>query len=338
MRVRLAVPAIVALLALLVAGCGGGEGASLPADVVAVVGADQITRGELDALLSQIERSYKAQKQTFPKAGSQEYAALLVRGVALLVQRSEFEQKAKELGITITPAQIEERVKQLKKQRFGGSEERYQKEIAKQGFTDKDVRDTFRVQLLSTAIFAKVTAGATVSDAEVANYYKAHSEQYSTPRTREVRHILVKTKALAEKLRAQLEAGTSFAALAKKNSQDGGTKQIGGALTVSKGQFVAPFERVAFALETGTISQPVKTQYGWHIIEALKPAKPATTTPLSKVKKAIREQLLQQKRSETLTAWIGGLTKAFCSGKLRFAAGYTPSPDPCAPSQGTTAG
>ena len=84
-----------------------------------------------------------------------------------------------------------------------------------------------------------------------------------------MRHILVKTKAQADDLYAQLQGGADFAALAKKFSEDTGSKANGGKLTISKGQTVAPFDQTAFLLKKNAISKPVKTEFGYHIIQPL---------------------------------------------------------------------
>ena len=100
---------------------------------------------------------------------------------------------------------------------------------------------------------------------------------------------------------------------------------------MSKGQTVPPFDKVAFSLKTGALSQPVKTQYGWHIIQALSNVKPRKTTPLKQVKDSIKQQLVQQKKNEAMTTWVNSLTKDFCSGsKVKYQVGYKPNPDPCA--------
>ena len=112
-----------------------------------------------------------------------------------------------------------------------------------------------------------------VSDADIQEYYNTHKTQYVQPESRDVRHILVPKKALADSLYAQLKSGANFAQLAKRYSKDPGSAANGGKLTVSKGQTVPEFDKTAFSLKKGELSQPVKTQYGYHIIQALSAVK-----------------------------------------------------------------
>ena len=114
-----------------------------------------------------------------------------------------------------------------------------------------------------------MTGEVKVTDEQIAAYYEKNKAQYSQPESREVRHILVKTKKQADALYAQLQGGADFAALAKKHSEDTGSKANGGKLTISKGQTVAPFDQTAFLLAKNAISKPVKTEFGYHIIQPL---------------------------------------------------------------------
>lgn len=326
----------LAALVSVAAGCGGGSGSGVPKGAVAVVGGEEVTREQFDELVAQAERSYKAGRRPFPKAGSQEYRALQGQAVQFLVQRLEYEQKAKELGIEIADKQIEDRLKQIKKQYFGGNEKRYQAQLEQQGLSDAQIRADLRAQLISEAIFDKVTIGAFVTDAEVEQYYKTHPKQFETPESRSIRHILVKTEKEADEVYAALQSGSDFSALAKKLSLDPGSKKTGGKLTITRGQTVKPFDEVAFTLETGALSKPVKTQYGWHVIEALEPVRPKQVTGFKGVKGSIRAQLLQQKRGSTMASWTQATKREFCDGKLEFAVGFTPAPDPCAPAASTT--
>jgi parvulin-like peptidyl-prolyl isomerase len=234
------------------------------------------------------------------------------------------------MDVKVTDKQVEAQLKKLKSQYFGGSESKYKAELKRQCVTDAEVRDDLRANLLSNAIFTKVTANAKVAPAEVRSYYDTHREVYTSPQTRVVSHILVKNKALADKLYKQLQNGASFAALAKKYSIDPGSKAQGGQLTITRGQTVAPFDRVAFELRTGQLSKPVHTQYGWHIIHADKPATPHKSTPFAQVKASIQQQLLQQKRNTALQSWLTTLKKEY-DGKISYAAGLAPAATTTAP-------
>jgi parvulin-like peptidyl-prolyl isomerase len=335
LKIRLLIP--FALLVALVAGCGGGGSADVSDEDVAVVGSRHIDKSQFDALMAQAERSFKSQGRKFPKQGTPDYATIKTQAVTLLVQQAEREDKAADMGVDLSDEDVDKRLAQIKKQYFGGSEKKYKAQLKKQGLTDDQVRRDIRAQLISEKIFKKVTGDVNVTDAQIHDYYIQHPQLYAQPQSRDVRHILVKNKALADKLYAQLKGGGDFAALAKKYSQDPGSKSQGGKLTVSKGQTVPPFDKMAFALKTKELSKPVKTQYGWHIIQALTAVKPRTTTPEKKVKESIRQQLVQQKKNEAMTTWVNGLTKDFCKGdKVKYQVGFKPNPDPCVQLNATT--
>ena len=80
------------------------------------------------------------------------------------------------------------------------------------------MREDVSASVVQNKLYEKVTDGVTVSDADVTAYYKKNKQQYVQPESRDVRHILVKKKALADQLYAQLTGGANFAALAKKYS------------------------------------------------------------------------------------------------------------------------
>ena len=117
-----------------------------------------------------------------------------------------------------------------------------------------------------------VTRGIRFTAADAKKYYEDNPAQFKVAAGRTASHILVPTKAEADKIRAEA-TDANFAELAKEYSTDTGTKDQGGSLgQIQKGQLVPEFEKVAFALKSGEISEPVKTQFGWHIITV-------TTTP-----------------------------------------------------------
>jgi foldase protein PrsA len=321
----------IVLVALVAAGCGGGGTKDVPQNAVAVVGDVEIPKASFDQLMDQAKRSYTQQKRPFPKTGTPEYANLRSQAMKFLVQRAEFAQEAPDLDVKIDDKKVDERLAQIKKQYFNGDAKKYKAQLAQQHLTEEQVRDDIRASLTSEEIFKAVTDDVKIDDAAIATYYNSHKDQYGQPESRDVRHILVKTKAQADKIYAQLKAGGDFAALAKKNSIDPGSKSQGGKLTISKGQTVAPFDQTAFLLEKNQISRPVKTQYGYHIIQPISDVKAAKTTPLKDVKEAIRQQLLQERKNDAMQKWLKDLDKDY-EKKISYQVGYAPPKTATTPS------
>ncbi|MDH4177496.1 MAG: peptidylprolyl isomerase [Thermoleophilia bacterium] len=325
--------ALLALTAVLVAaGCGGNDD-ELPTGAVAVVDGVTVTKAELDSLLTRAKLSYEQQQRDFPKAGTPEYQSLQTQAVAYLVQRVEYDLEAEKMGVTVADAEIDERIADVKKQSFDGDDEQWQKALEEQGYTEDEVRAEIRSQLLSEKLVKEVSGDTAVTDADISEYYAANKAQFTVPETREVRHILVKTKVEADKIYAELEGGADFAALAKKYSEDPGSKDNGGKLTIAQGQTVEAFDKTAFLLKVGVLSRPVKTEYGYHLIEPIGPVKPGKVTPLAEAKAQIKSQLEQTKQNDAVTNWANELAKAY-EGKTTYATGYAP-PDTGATGTGT---
>jgi parvulin-like peptidyl-prolyl isomerase len=337
MRLRYLLVALLSVIALVAAGCGGGSSAkSVPADAVATVGGDTISKTQFNFLLDGAKRTYKARKTPFPKAGTTQYKSLQDQAMQYLVQESEYEQKAKDLGVAVTDKDVQARLAQIKKQYFGGSQKKYQAQLKAQGLTEAQIMQDLHAQILSEKLYNKVTADVKVTDADIKAYYTSHKTDYSQAASRDVRHILVNNKKLADQLYAQLKGGADFAKLAKKYSKDPGSAANGGKLTVSKGQTVPQFDKVAFELKTNELSKPVHTQYGWHIIQALSAVKPAKQTPLKDVQASIKQQLLQTKKTDAMNKWVDGVKKEFAK-KISYQAGYEPTPTSTASTTDTTA-
>ncbi len=314
--------ALIALV-LVAAGCGGGGARSVPSDAVAVVGSDTITKAQFNLLMDGTKSAYAARKTAFPKPGTTQFKALQDQTMRYLVQQDQLEQKGKSLGIVVTDKDVDARIKQIKTQYFGGSETKYQQQLKAQGLTEPLLRINLHGQILSEKLYTKVTGGVKVSDADIQKYYNDHQSTYAQAASRDVRHILVNSKTLADQLEAQLKSGGDFAKLAKRYSKDPGSAKQGGKLTISKGQTVAPFDKVAFSLKLNEISAPVHTTYGWHIIQALSAVKPAKQTPLKDVKASISQQLLQTKKTDVINKWVADVNKEYAK-KIAYQTGYTP--------------
>ena len=327
--------AALASVTLVAAGCGGSD--EVPTNAVAVVDGSTVTRAALDELLTRAKLSYAAQKRSFPKAGTSEYQTLQTQAVAYLVQRQEYASEAEKLGIQVKDTQIAKKVGQVRKQYFSDNQAKFVQGLKEQGYTEATLREEIRSQLLTEGIYDKVTAAAKVTDADVKSYYAKNKANYSVPESGAVRHILVKTKAEADRIRAELVSGGDFAALAKANSLDPGSKDQGGKLTVSKGQTVAPFDKAAFSLETNEVSEPVKTQFGYHIIQPLAAVKAGSVTPLSQVQDQIRTQLVSQKKNDAVNDWVANVEKEY-KGKVQYAVGFEPPDTSTTTGETTTSG
>jgi len=316
------VAVLLAVPALLLAGCTGDTD-EVPADAVAVVDGTTITRQSLDELLARAKKSYTAQKRDFPKAGTPEYQSLQTQAVAFLVQREEYAREAEKLDVTVTDAQIAKKLDEVKTQYFAGDQAKFEKGLADQGYTVDALREDISSQLVTEGIYAKVTADVKVSDANLKAYYDENKKNYSVAESREVRHILVKTKAQADKLQSQLAGGADFAALAKQTSLDPGSKNQGGNLTITRGQTVEPFDKAAFSLKTNELSEPIKTEFGYHLIEPLAAVKSGSVTPFAQVKAQIRSQLEGERKNTAVNDWVTATQKAY-EDKITYAAGFEP--------------
>ena len=309
-------------LAALAASCGK-DSPSVPASAIAVVGDRTITRAQLVAAMAQARQSYAAQGRPFPPVGTSEYETLRRLAVEVLVEEAELEQEAPRLGVAIDAAQVEARMRRMKEDSFGGSERRYRARLRAARMTDVQVRAAVRAQLLVAAIRQAVTADVTVDTRAVQEYYEQHLADYSTPARRSIRHILVRTRAAAERVAARLASGASFAGLARRFSVDTRTRGLGGRLLLVRGQNMPGLERVAFSLRAGVSSRPFRTRFGWEIVQAVGPVRPMRTTPLATVRDGIRRRLLGLRRTRAFSGWLAQV-RAKYEHRTAFADGFGP--------------
>jgi foldase protein PrsA len=341
---RITLAALLATVALAATACGGGSD-TVPVGTVAVVDGTEVSKEELDELVDQAKRGYAAQNQEFPKAGTPEYQNIQRQYLAVLVELAEFRKAADELGLSVSEKDIAAVEAAFIKDRFDGKRAKYEKALEEQGLTPESYRKSaFEVSALAQKIFEEVTKDVTVTDEELRAYYAQNQSQYGTPESRDVRHILISekdddgnvdfeaSKAKADEIYSKLQSGADFAALAKSDSADPGSKNSGGELTISRGQTVPEFDKIAFELEKGELSKPVKTTYGYHVIEAVSDVRKANVTPFSKLKATISAQLLQERRNEVMLAWAEDLKKSY-EGKVSYATGYEPPELPEAPTE-----
>jgi peptidyl-prolyl cis-trans isomerase D len=139
-----------------------------------------------------------------------------------------------------------------------------------------------------------------LSDKEMQDYYNQHQDEFKRPEQVHARHILIKTgeqhndaqaKQEIDKIRQRIAGGADFAAVAREVSEDTGSKPQGGDLGFfGRGQMVKEFEDAAFNGKPGELVGPVKSPFGYHLIQVLE-KRPASTVPFEEAKNQIRARL-----------------------------------------------
>ena len=260
----------VALSALLLAALPFLGACASEDQAVATVNGEKITKGQLDQRLEG-----QAGKPTLQQMVDQDLVLQYGRQNHIDVSDKEIGDWLAQLQTRFPPGQFEQ-------------------VIAQQGLTMDDVRNIGRVQL---TVKKAVDRNINVSQSQVADFFNRNRSLYDTPEQVCARHILVKTKPEADSIEGQLRRGGDFAAIARKNSQDPGSASKGGDLgCFGQTQMVPPFSAAAFSLRPGQISQPVQTQFGWHIIQ-VQSKKPAHHATLAEVSSKVRDNLMQQQET-----------------------------------------
>jgi foldase protein PrsA len=332
MKTRLPFLLLALVLVAALAACGGGGSSGpVPTDSIAQVGSTPITKATFNGLMVVAFARYKSQGQPTPKIGTPTYTSLRDSAVNFLVQQAELQQEADKLGVSVTQKDIDKQVETIKKTYYQGNEKKFEDALKKDDITLAQLEQyELRPNLLGQKLQSKVTANINVSNAAALKYYNANKASFQTPKTREVRHILVNNKALAQKIENQVKSGGNFAKLAKKYSKDTGSAAQGGKLCVAHGgssgacqQTVAPFDKAAFSLKTNDVSL-VHSVYGWHVLQPIAAVKPAHTQTFAEVKSQIQANLASQQKQTAWTKWLTKMQDDF-KGKVSYATGYTPA-------------
>lgn len=210
-------------------------------------------------------------------------------------------QQVKKERVKVDNKDIDAELKTLKE--GFPSEEEYKAQLKASNLTEKKLREMIREKLAIDALQAKKST-YTVTDEDIVRSYEqvkaSHIliEPVGTERNFEL------AKQQAEKVLAEIKGGKTFADMAKKYSKDPGSKDKGGDLGFfSRDTMVKEFSEAAFSLAVGQISEPVKTDYGYHIIKVTG-RKEAKGEEFEKEKENIRTSLQEQKGTEQLQTWF----------------------------------
>ena len=207
-------------------------------------------------------------------------------------------QQAKDDDVVLQEGEYEQAINDLEK--YHGGKDALDTYLKQQGLNRQSFEKLVQEQLIINNFKEKLTSDIKVTDKEVKKYYDDNKSMFELPAP-EIRasHILVDTEDKAKEILAEIENGADFGELAKEHSKDPGSKELGGDLGYfAKGKMVPEFERAAFALKPGEISDIVKSEHGYHIIKV---TGERTSLSYDDAKDYIRINLENTKREEEFT-------------------------------------
>lgn len=228
-----------------------------------------------------------------------------------IIMRKLMEEEVVKKNITLTDEQKDEIFNEhyqyfLSQKQL--TEEQFASILTMQGIGSlADYKKLFMEQnemlLLINELQNSIVNSVEVSDAEIEKYYNENKDRFTVEEQVEASHILVEDEETAKEILNKLNNGSDFAELAKEYSLDGSATRGGNLGFFPRGRMVKPFEEAAFALQVGEISEPVKTDFGYHIIKVTD-RQEAKTLSLEESKEDIRSTLLYQKQMETLRTYL----------------------------------
>jgi len=270
----------------------------LPEDAVAMINNVFITKKEFSLMISQYE---SMSPDGFKKMSEEERKEAFAKILDQLVSRQVLLQVAQKEGIQISKEFIEYRFQALKSQ--FPSEEAFL-EVLQKGKTNPDLwKKTTRETLLIKGLEEWVSRDIEVTDEEVQNYWASNQEAFKKDLVH-VRQVLVKTEADAKQVRAVLDKGKPFEEVIQEYSVDLLTKNKKGELGwVGRGSSFKGFDEAVFPLEPQSISSPIKSRFGYHILQILG-KKSANEVALEDFQEKIVQIIRQQKWFSQRDVWI----------------------------------
>ncbi len=226
---------------------------------------------------------------------------------------SQFQEEIKKLPPNLRQMASDQKMQKEFLEQLATSRLLYQEGV-KQGLTqdptikaqiDEATHKIVLAALLQREIEKRIKAP---SPDEVNQYYLTHADEFQQEKQVRARHILLKDEKEAEEVTAELQKGVDFATLAQNKSSCPSAAQGGDLGFFTRNRMVKEFADVAFTLKKGEVSAPIKTKFGYHIIEVVE-IKEKSTRPLDEVRTSIENKITQEKKSRIFKEYVNGLKK-----------------------------
>jgi foldase protein PrsA len=216
-----------------------------------------------------------------------------------LIAEKIVELESDKKNLTVKDSEIEEELESLKES-YGG-EEAFNEALASSGASLDSVKKNVQSFLLTEKLLKDRVS---ISDDQIKEYFEANKDSFAQQEQVEASHILVEDEETAKEVKNKLDDGGDFAELAKEYSTDTSNAESGGELGFfAKGEMVTEFDDKAFAMKKGEISEPVKTEFGYHIIKVTD-KKEAKDAVLDDHKEEIKDILFDQALQTEYGSWL----------------------------------
>lgn len=285
-----------------VAGCGSDAG--VPGSAVATVDGEAIEQKSFDHWLTVVARTSGQARAQVPKPGERGYAELRDQVVKLLVSYRWLEGEAEERGISVDRAQVEKDFERQKRLSFPQDAD-FQRFLESSGQSEADILTRVRFDLLASKIHDQVLEGdGEITEQQISEYYDKNKARLATPERRDLRVVLTRTKAEAERAKAELARGRSWSAVARAHSTDKASSSQGGK-QLGVTEDMAP-DAAVFKARKGKVTGPLTTPLGYYLFEVTR-VRRASPQTLEKAEPTIKQLLASENQQEK----IGEFTRRF---------------------------